>query len=247
MKKIIFLADAHLKNSTDKEYKDLLKFFQIIEDNAHTVRAIFILGDLFDFFIAFPQVVFFEHMQILSAMERIAKKGIKIFYFEGNHDFFLKKLSFLGFPIEIVQKEMIIDLGEKYFVSHGDLLNPRDYMHKILSFLVRNPITYLLAYLLPPYIVYHFAHWFSRFSRENISSRKNFNEKIFDVIAPFLLKKGFKGAILGHFHVNRNIKVNNVFSFYLIGSWKTDRSYLLYDYETNVLEYKNFNMYQEHL
>lgn len=248
MKKIIFLADAHLKCSNDGEYKDLLSFFQLIEGKVDEVKAIFILGDLFDFFIAFPEVIFYEHMEILSIMKRITEKGVKIFYFEGNHDFFLKKLNFLGYPIEIVQKNMSIDLDGKYFISHGDLLNEKDYMHKILSFLVRNPITYFLAYILPPYVVYHFAHWFSKFSRENISGKQKLDYEIFTEMAIPLLKKGFKGSILGHFHVSKYIKVeNSEFGFYLLGSWKDDKSYLVYDCDKKVLEYKNFNKYQEYL
>lgn len=248
MKKILFLADAHLKSNLQEEYKDLVSFFQLVENKTNEVMAIFILGDLFDFFIAFPEVVFYEHMEILSIMKRIADKGVKIFYFEGNHDFFLKKLNFLGYPIEIIQKDMSINLKGKYLISHGDLLNPKDYMHRILSVLVRNPITYLLAYILPPYIVYHFAHWFSKFSREKISGKQKLDEKIFDTIADSLLKRGFNGAILGHFHINKSITIDgSKFSINLLGSWKEDRCYLVYDCDKKNLEYKKFSKYQEHL
>ncbi|MCX7770207.1 MAG: UDP-2,3-diacylglucosamine diphosphatase [Proteobacteria bacterium] len=247
MDKIIFLADAHLKKVTDDEYRDLLKFFEIIEKDSNEIKAVFILGDLFDFFIAFPQVVFYEHLPLLSVMQRVVEKGIKIFYFEGNHDFFLKKLNLLGYPIEIIEGDMTIDLNGKFFLSHGDLLNSKDYSHKILSLLVRNPVTYLLAYVLPPYLVYHFAHWFSKFSRENISGKQKLDDKIFFDVAPLLAKRGYLGAILGHFHIAKKLEIGPKFNFYLLGSWKIDRSYLVYDGKNKILEYKKFNRFQEHL
>jgi UDP-2,3-diacylglucosamine hydrolase len=251
MSKSVFIADAHLKNIDDGEYIDLLEFLNVICDESNNIKALYILGDLFDFFIAFPQVVFYQHMPLLCLLEKIAQKGIKVFYFEGNHDFFLKKINFSGFPIEIVEKALSIRLnGFKCYICHGDLANPKDYQHHLLSSIVRNPLTYMLAYILPPHFVYHFAHWFSSFSRKNISGKKAFDSEIFKDIAPLLMKKGYKSAILGHFHVTKKIEVplkDELFQFWLVGSWKEDRSYLLFDEERKVLEAKNFNRSLKHL
>ncbi len=251
MSKCVFIADAHLKNVDDAEYVDLLEFLNIICDESKDIKALYILGDLFDFFIAFPQVVFYQHIPLLSMFEKIAQNGIKVFYLEGNHDFFLKKMNFSGYPVEIVERSLSISLnGSKCYISHGDLTNPKDYQHRLLSTIVRNPLTYTLAYILPPHIVYHFAHWFSSFSRKNISGKKAFDSDIFKDIAPFLTKRGYKSAILGHFHVTKRIEVplkDELFQFWLVGSWKEDRSYLIFDEEKKVLEAKNFNRYLKHL
>lgn len=248
--RIIFIADAHLKNVEDKEYVDLLVFLDRIYEKKDEIKALYILGDLFDFFIAFPQVVFYQHMLLLSYLQKLTEAGIKVFYFEGNHDFFLKKLNVLGYQVEIIESHLSLHMDGKYYISHGDLLDPSDYQHKALSSIVRNPITYVLAYVLPPYLVYHFAHWFSNFSRKNISGKKEFSEKIFNMIVPSLVNKGYKGAILGHFHENckLDIKCNGKnFQTYLVGSWKKDRSYLTYDYEKKIFETKNFNKSLKHL
>lgn len=243
MKKYIFLADAHLKSPQDVEYQSLITFIdEIIIKDSH-IDCLFILGDLFDFFISFPQVIFYEHKLLLTRLEELSTRGIKVFYFEGNHDFFLKKLVTMGSTIEIIEKSFDLNLNGKFFVSHGDLINPKDYTHRLLSYMVRNPITYSLAYILPPYLVYHFAHWFSRFSRENISNKKKMTFHVFDGFFEKAVQDGYIGAILGHFHQSRiiNKEINGkTFSLHLIGSWKIDRSYAVFDSKKGYLEHLNF-------
>lgn len=232
MEKAIFIADSHLKSPASAEYKDFIRFLDEIVLSDTELRALFILGDLFDFFLGFPHVVFYEHIEVLSRLHALAQKGVVVFYFEGNHDFFLKKLNKQGFPVNIVESRMDVRLDGKYYVSHGDMVNKKDYPHRLLAAAVKNPVTYLLAYVLPPYLVYEFAHLFSRFSRKNISSKRVFSEHILKDFIHAQMNKGYDGAVLGHFHKNMVIEEKaggKNFKLYLLGCWKDDRSYLVYE------------------
>lgn len=237
MKKAIFIADAHLKSPNEPCYRDLCNFFDRIVEKGD-INALFILGDLFDFFVGFPKIIFYEHIEIIYKLELIAQKGVSIFYFEGNHDFFLKKLNKLGFPVHIIEKSMDLLIQDRYLLSHGDRIDQKDYAHRFLSFIVKNPITNLFSYLLPPYLVYDFAHYFSKFSRKNISSKRQFKETIFTHFAKNCVKNGYKGAILGHFHKSTKITLGS-FNIYLVGSWKENRDYLVC--ENDNFYFQNYN------
>ncbi|GAB4434218.1 MAG: UDP-2,3-diacylglucosamine diphosphatase [bacterium] len=230
MKKAIFIADAHLKSPEEEGYQDIVSFFDSLKEDKE-LDALFVLGDLFDFFVGFPKIVFYEHLEVLQRLKELAESGISVFYFEGNHDFFLKKLNRLGFPVHIIEGSMDLYLdGRKFFLSHGDRIDKTDYAHHILSFLVKNPITNLFSYILPPYLVYDFAHLFSRFSREKISSKRVFKTSLLSEFAKEYAKIGYGGAVLGHFHKSMVIeKVENSIPVYLVGSWKEGREYLLWE------------------
>lgn len=238
MKKAIFVADAHLKSPYSQEYIDMVNFLKKILDDKD-LSALFILGDFFDFFVGFPHTVFYEHLEILGLLKQLENRGVSIFYIEGNHDFFLKKLNKYGSKINFVPQKIAINLGEKIYLTHGDLIYKRNYSHRIMTFFIKNRFTNLLSYLLPPYLVYHFAHLVSKFSRERI--KEDFKEEQLDDFIIFLSKNNYSGAILGHFHKNsvirRSIKGKN-FTVYTLGSWQIERTYLIY--EEGSLSFQSF-------
>ncbi|MCX7991819.1 MAG: metallophosphoesterase [Proteobacteria bacterium] len=229
MRKAIFIADAHLKSPYSQEYVDLVDFLKILIKDDH-LSALFILGDFFDFFVGFPHIVFYEHLEVMGLLKELEKKGISIFYLEGNHDFFLKKLNKYGCKINFISDYLALNINGKFYLSHGDLIYKRNYSHRIMTFFIKNRITNLFSYILPPHLVYHFAHLVSRFSRERI--REDFNENQLDNFVEKALKDNYSGAILGHFHKKTVIRRNHndkIFTVYLLGSWQIDRSYLVYE------------------
>lgn len=240
MKKAIFIADAHLKSPQTKEYKDLKIFLKdLLQDRE--LDALFILGDFFDFFVGFPHVVFYEHLEIMGILKELENKGISIFYLEGNHDFFLKKLNRYGSKINFVPEKISLNLKGKYYISHGDMLYKKDYAHRVMTFFIKNSLTNLFSYLLPPHLVYHFAHLVSRFSRKRL--KEEFNPGLLKDFIEDAINRDYSGAILGHFHkemvIKRNIGSKN-FTIYLLGSWQIDRSYLLY--EEGTFSFQKFNI-----
>lgn len=227
MRKAIFIADSHLKSPNSEEYRDLVAFLKNLLNDSE-LSALFILGDFFDFFVGFPHIIFYEHLEIIALLKNLENKGIPIFYIEGNHDFFLKKLNKYGSKINFIENKIALYQNGKFFISHGDLLYKRNYSHRIMTFFIKNKITNFLTYLLPPYLVYHFAHFVSKLSREKI--REEFKEEQLKDFISSAIKEGYDGAILGHFHKKTVISLNicnKKFTLYLLGSWKYDRSYLV--------------------
>lgn len=241
MKKAIFIADAHLKSPEEKSYKDMVNFLDLLR-NDKELDAVFVLGDLFDFFVGFPKIVFYEHLDVLQRLKSLAEGGVSVFYFEGNHDFFLKKLNSLSFPVEIIENSMDLYLnGKRLLLSHGDRIDKTDYAHRLMSFLVKNAVTNGFSYILPPHLVYDFAHVFSRFSREKISSKRVFKTSLFCEFAKYYAKNGYNAAILGHFHKSMIVEPEetNSMPVYLVGSWQEDREYLLW--ENGCFQFKKFS------
>ena len=86
-KKIYFLSDFHLgapnyESSLIRE-KELVKFLDHIKPNA---AAIFIVGDLFDFWYEYKNTVPKGFTRILGKLAEISDSGIPIHFFVGNHE-----------------------------------------------------------------------------------------------------------------------------------------------------------------
>lgn len=80
----IFIADAHLRHEGDENYRLLVEFLTELRG---TVDTLFILGDLFEFWIGYETVPFTHYLPILKKLQELAENGTEIVYLEGNHDF----------------------------------------------------------------------------------------------------------------------------------------------------------------
>src|SRR5688500_14592487 len=101
-KKIFFLSDFHLRapdraSSLERE-KRIVRFLEEIRAEA---AAVFLLGDLFDFWYEYRRVVPRGYVRILGAIAAIADAGIPVHFFVGNHDMWMRNYfgEELGVPV----------------------------------------------------------------------------------------------------------------------------------------------------
>ena len=87
MKNVYFLSDAHL-GSLAIEHKRtqerrLVRFLDSIKNKA---EAIYLLGDMFDFWNEYKYVVPKGFTRFLGKLSELTDMGVEIHYFTGNHD-----------------------------------------------------------------------------------------------------------------------------------------------------------------
>ncbi len=82
----IFLADAHLLDPSDANYRRLLAF---LDRQRGSVGTLYLLGDIFEFWVGYHHTVFAPYVPLLEALRRLREAGARIVYVEGNHDFHL--------------------------------------------------------------------------------------------------------------------------------------------------------------
>ena len=166
-KKLYFLSDFHLgapdAGSSLIREKKIIQFLDQIKSSA---AEIFILGDLFDFWYEYKNVVPKGYVRILGKIAELTDSGIPVHFFVGNHDMWMK---------DYLQKEMNVSVyfepqsfefnGKKYWIGHGDGLGPGDNGYKFLKKIFRNPFCQWLFGILPPRIGMGLANYFSRKSR----------------------------------------------------------------------------------
>lgn len=222
----IFIADAHLKAATDDNYLQLLRF---LDDLDGEVDALYIMGDLFDFWLGFPSQPFRQFDAILDALERLVAGGCRLVYFEGNHDFhlgdvFTKRLQaeiHAGPAIEVVQ-------GKRLYLCHGDQINKDDRHYLLLRSALRSRVVAASVNCFPPSWALKVKAKLQRRSQASYPvkrARWNYRKILLDFAAS-LQKQGCDGLVAGHFHLAlQEVLEGRPFTLLSLGDWMGQYTY----------------------
>jgi len=223
----VFIADAHLKCETDENYRILLKFLSELPGNTD---MLFILGDLFEFWIGYPRVPFTHYLPVLEQLRQLSDNGVEIVYLEGNHDFHMGPFFEEILKARVFSGPAGIDLdGKKVYLCHGDQINKSDYGYRMLRALLHNSVTGAVIPLVPPSVASFIAERMGRASRKNhqVRSRKWDYNAIMREFAAVRFEEGYDAVIIGHFHLpfieqTANDGVRTLLS---LGDWISHFSY----------------------
>lgn len=237
-KKVFFLSDFHLgipdhKTSLERERR-IISFLESIRYKA---SAIFIVGDMFDFWYEYKLVVPKGYVRLLGKLGEFTDAGIAIHFFVGNHDmwmtdYFQKELNV---PVYFAPKEFEFN-GKKFFVGHGDGLGPGDHGYKMLKKFFRNPFCQWLFGIVPPYVGIGLANYFSRKSRRAAEQREEHfvskeNEWLVTYSMEILKQKHYDFFIFGHRHIPLDLPLNTTSRYINLGDWIRYSTYAVFDGE----------------
>lgn len=210
---MIFLSDVHLgafnKEKESEIEHDLLSLIEYAEENGYQIS---ILGDLFDYWMEYPNRYPSVGRNILERFEQFNHKVHPVLYITGNHDNWIDHhFSEIGFDVEPEYRILSFN-GQKFLVLHGDGVKnknielPRPLFHRLL----RN--TYFVStykFILPPSAGIALTKWFSRISRSVLMREEKECTVTLDKWAEKLLqKKQFDAIICGHHHYPRYRHIN---------------------------------------
>lgn len=222
----IFLADAHLREPGDYNYRILLQFLDDLTGNTDTL---YLMGDLFDFWIGFPGQPFRNYDPVLQALQKLVDHGCRLVCFEGNHDFHLGPVFRQSLQAVVYTGPARLTIqGKRIYLCHGDQINLHDYAYRRLRFLLHNPIARAAVRVFPPALAERIREKLQRRSRAAYrinSTRWNYPE-IIRQHARRLAHTGFDAMITGHFHIPLCEKLpGSDFTILALGDWMEDFSY----------------------
>jgi UDP-2,3-diacylglucosamine hydrolase len=243
-KKIYFLSDFHLgapdAASSLLREKKIVQFLDIIKKDA---AAIFIVGDLFDFWYEYKKVVPKGYVRILGKIAEITDAGIPIHFFVGNHDMWMKDYfqKELNTAVYFEPKEFTFT-NKKFLIGHGDGLGPGDEGYKFIKKIFRNKFCQWLFGIFPPPFGIGLADFFSRKSRAKTGSTNEIflgEEKEWLVVyaKEILQKEHYDYFIFGHRHLPLHIDLNEKSTYINLGDWIKYFTYAVFDGEKTTLEY----------
>lgn len=147
-----FISDLHLGaryRGLDPGREALVLRF--LEEKASTGSHLFILGDLFEFWMEYARFVPKEHFRILAALEMLSRSRVEVHYLSGNHDFNLGAFFRDQLGLVVHSDEIRMELqGKRLLMLHGDGLAPSDWKYRIMKKVLRHPMSNRCFRLLHP-------------------------------------------------------------------------------------------------
>lgn len=233
----IFVSDAHF---TGREPEEMGAFLRFLDSEKERMGYLVIMGDLFEFFFGFKDFsstgksfAFADYLPVLERLQLLYREGVRIKYFEGNHDFFLHSFfpKQFGMKVEVHPDEFEERLdGKRTFIAHGDLSNPKQWKYRAFRRILKNRWTYHLIHFAGPRFSRRIAQRLSDMSYQKYHSNLHANPPpAFRAFAHQRFLEGFEIVILGHSHFPEEIEewVDGRRCLYFnVGDWMTHRSFL---------------------
>jgi len=176
---------------------------------------------------------FTDYLPVFNKLQSLHREGIRIKYFEGNHDFFLRSFfsEQFGMEVEVCPGGSEERLGGKrVFIAHGDLSNPKQWGYRIFRRILKNPVTYRLIRVAGPRISRWVARKLSDMSYEKYHNNvQPISPPAFKTFAHQKFLEGFEVVILGHSHFAEEMEEwidGRRCLYYNVGDWMIHRSFL---------------------
>jgi UDP-2,3-diacylglucosamine hydrolase len=132
---IHLISDLHL--SPDRP--ELLSQFDAFADTLAAGDDLYILGDLFEYWLGDDAVEFLGHGAVERLLISLSARGTKIFFLSGNRDFLLGQPFADRCGIQLIADEHVIQVGSRrVLLMHGDSLCTDDLPHQAFRKLVRS-------------------------------------------------------------------------------------------------------------
>jgi len=242
-KKIYFASDNHLGAPTAKEsIPREKKFVKWLDSIKHDSEAIFLLGDLFDFWFEYKYVIPKGFTRVLGKLAELSDQGVKIHFFVGNHDLWMKGYfeEELGITVHHRPKDFTLNTTT-FFIGHGDGLGPDDKGFKRLKKVFTNPFFQWAYKWIHPDIGVRFAQYLSVKNKlisggEDARFLGDDKEWLVQYSRKKLKEKHRDYFVFGHRHLPLNIDLNDRSKYVNIGDWISHYSYAVFDNETLFLK-----------
>lgn len=243
--KIYFASDFHLgvspkANSLERE-RQLVSWLDHIK---HDAKALFLVGDIFDFWFEYNTVVPKGFIRFLGKLAELADLGVKITLFKGNHDMWMFGYLEEQLNATIIDNEMILQMdGKRFYIHHGDGLGPGDARYKFLKAFFRSKVCQWLFARLHPNLGIGIAQKWSRHSRAANLDEERFlgedQEWLIQYAKEQLQNEHFDYFIFGHRHLAYDIRLSANSRVINLGEWLFHCTYAVWDGKE--LELKKWN------
>jgi UDP-2,3-diacylglucosamine hydrolase len=250
MKEIIYFAsDFHLgvpdHDSSLVREKMLVSW---LEKAARDATAIYLMGDLFDFWFEYKTAVPRGYVRLLGKLAEITDAGIPVHLFRGNHDMWAFDYLTKELNIELHRDPEIRKFGNKtFYLAHGDGLGPGDHGYKFIKKVFACRFNQWLFRWIHPDLGMKLGLFWSRQSRYANLANENHEEIDRNIINSRLSvhsreilesNPGINYFIYGHWHLPLEIKLTETCTQISLGDWLTNFTYARFDgEELSLLKY----------
>ena len=230
--RIAFCSDVHLSGKPQAEHSQLEEHFltQLIR-MTHTQNAVFILGDLFDYWVGDACS---SRFQTFFSTFKKNKGPADCFFMPGNRDFLISHTLLHSLNIAHLTDPSVLCLGNtRLLLTHGDRLCTHDRGYQWLRSVLQHPATLWLASKLPYQLKLAVAKKLRRSSTQ-LSARKpkNIMQACTQELRRLAEASRCHSVVFGHVHTQHHQLLEGKtppIEAYTMDCWQHQPNWLLWD------------------
>jgi len=179
MNETLFVSDIHL----DAQRQSIIELFNsFLVDRAIHADALYILGDLFEYWIG-DDAPYCEYSTTFDALKRVTNNKVPVFFLHGNRDFLVARKFAEMTGISLLNEEHTIHVyQQKLLLMHGDTLCTDDVAYQKFRKKTHNRFLQRIVLQLPVYFRERIANHLRSSSKQAIEQKVKLVSTSFNVI-----------------------------------------------------------------
>ncbi len=192
---IYFTSDIHLRTGSPEVEQ---RFLRWLDEVSRDAEAIYILGDLFDFWFEWRRVIPKTSIRVLGKLASLADRGVRIIFLAGNHDLWVREYLAAECGFEIYTSPQIMEMaGKRVLLAHGDDIAREGRKVRILNRFFRSKRAHAwFSRLVHPDTAMRFGLWWSDKSRD-----KPRRDLPIEPFVEYARSHNVDCAVFGHLHI----------------------------------------------
>lgn len=244
-KYVYFLSDAHLGSwaLTHKRTQErrLVRFLDSIK---HKAAAVYLLGDMFDFWYEYRFVVPKGYTRFLGKLSELTDMGVEVHFFTGNHDIWTYGYLERECGVVVHTQPLTTEIYDRiFYLAHGDGLGDPDRKFRFIRRVFHNRFCQrLFSSLHPRWGLWLGLTWakHSRLKRAEGKEPPYMGEdREFLVLFTKQYMKSHPDIdyfIYGHRHIELDLMLSRKSRMMILGDWISQFTYAVFDGEHMFLE-----------
>jgi len=224
---IYFVSDVHLSPDASDRTALFLRFLDVLRGSG---GALYILGDLFDFWVGPKHERLPSYRTTLQQLEALARSGVPVRFLHGNRDFYLDRSVADRYGVELLGDEAVLRQSDRQILlTHGDLLCATSRSYRFCRRLFRSRPVAGVFKRLPLKWGCALARVYRRISRRTAANNGPKPTTFCESALHKAFAAGADVIVCGHGHqvATRYFDDGGPRTLYMLGAWAHGGSYLV--------------------
>lgn len=226
-----FVSDVHLGLDVKDPGARECRFVSFLNDLPAETDALYLLGDIWDFWYEYRDVVPKGYIRVFAALQNLMDRGVKVYFFQGNHDVWT-----YGYFEELGMKRLtqpcVVEIaGKRFCLGHGDGLGPVPFGYRFLRGLFHNRLAQFLFSMLHPWLAFRFGNGWSkgnRLSHDREYVFRGVDEPLYKFAEQFDSENHIDYFIFGHYHADVHMELPSGAQLHVLKDWMDSSPYLYF-------------------
>ena len=223
-----FVSDVHLGLQVADPAAREARFVGFLRSLPEETAALYLLGDIWDFWYEYRDVVPKGYVKVLAAIQDLMDRGVEVYFLQGNHDVWTYSyFEEMGMK-KLVQPALVEIDGRVFCIGHGDGLGPVPMGYRFLRGVFHNRVLQFLFSMLHPRIAFGLGNGWSKSNRLARNEEYVFRgeeEPLYKFAAEFEKENKVDCFVFGHYHCDVAMKTPAGADFIILKDWMDGSPY----------------------